>query len=137
MTGPGFHAFEPDTVVVHISITFGRRGGRKTLITPDCSSGAAPLRPQANSALITALARAFRWRKQLEAGVYATIAEIAAAEKIDDSYASRILRLTFLAPDIVEGILNPESIGTAALRQMLRPFPVEWASQRLLLSQAV
>ena len=134
MTRPGLPAALPDTVVVHIPIAFARRGGRKALITPDGSPAQAPLRPQTNSALTTALARAFRWRKQLETGVYTTIAEIAAAEGINDSYASRILRLTLLAPDVVEAILNDQWRGPADLQRMLRPFPVEWANQRLLLS---
>jgi hypothetical protein len=121
---------------VHIPIAFARRGGRKALITPDGSPAPASLRPCANSALITAFARAFRWRKQLETGAYATVAEIATAEGINDSYASRLLRLTLLAPDIVEGILNHQSAGAAVLQRMLRPFPVEWTSQRLLLSRS-
>jgi hypothetical protein len=53
-----------------------------------------------------AIARAFRWREMLESGAYATIAEIAVAEKINGSYFGRVLRLTLLAPDIVEAILS-------------------------------
>ncbi len=130
MARPDLPSGEPDTVVVHIPIVFTRRGGRKALIVPDGSPAPTRVCPQANNALIIALARAFRWRKQLEAGVYATVAEIAAAEGINDSYASRVLRLTLLAPDIVEGILNDTRVGAADLQRMLRPFPVEWASQR-------
>ena len=55
--------------------------------------------------MVKAIARAFRWREMLKNGTHATIAEIAAAEKIDESYVGRILRLTLLAPDIVEAIL--------------------------------
>ena len=137
MTRPGLPAALPDTVVVHIPMAFARRGGRKALITPDGSPAQAPLRPQTNSALTTALARAFRWRKQLETGVYAAVAEIAAAEGINDSYASRILRLTLLAPHIVEAILDGLQSTDMTLGRLLRPFPVEWASQRRLLSKSV
>jgi S-adenosylmethionine synthetase len=49
--------------------------------------------------------RGFRWRGLIESGRYCSIQEIAAAEKINASYVGRILRLTLLAPDIVEGIL--------------------------------
>ena len=56
--------------------------------------------------MVKAIARAFRWREMLENGNYATIAEIAAAEKINETYVGRVLRLTLLAPDIVEAILN-------------------------------
>ena len=56
--------------------------------------------------MVKAIARAFRWRDMLEAGEYATIREIAAAEKINETYVGRMLRMTLLAPDIVEAILN-------------------------------
>ena len=135
MARPGLPPAEPDTLVVHIPIAFVRRGGRKALITPDGSPAPVPQRPYTSSALITALARAFRWRKQLETGVYATIGEIAAAEGINDSYASRILRLTLLTPDIVEAILNHQSTDVT-LGRLLQPFPVEWASQRRLLPKS-
>ena len=58
-----------------------------------------------DSALLKALARGFRWRKLLETGDFATIEEIADAENINSSYVSRLLRMTLLAPEIVEGIL--------------------------------
>jgi hypothetical protein len=62
-----------------------------------------------------AIARAFRWREMLENGTHATIAEIAAAEKINETYVGRVLRLTLLAPDIVEAILNGRQPAEMAL----------------------
>jgi hypothetical protein len=56
--------------------------------------------------MVKAITRAFRWREMAENGTYATIAEIAAAEKINEAYVGRILRLTLLAPEIVNGILD-------------------------------
>jgi hypothetical protein len=81
-----------------------QRGGRKLVLMPAgmAPRGASP----ADTTLVIALARAFRWRRMLEVGRYATIDELAAAEKINASYVSRILRLTLLAPDIVEAILD-------------------------------
>lgn len=60
------------------------------MITPDGSNQWTPPRPRVDSALVKALTRAFRWRKLLESGVYSTIDEIAAAEKINDLYVSRL-----------------------------------------------
>ena len=74
--------------------------------------------------MVKAIARAFRWREMLENGTHATIAEIAGAEKINESYVGRVLRLTLLAPDIVETILagrHPEQMTLAVL---MRRFPV-------------
>ena len=80
--------------------------------------------------MVKALARAFRWRKLMESGAYGTVAEIAAAEKISPSYVSRVLRLTLLAPELVETILagrQPEGMTLAGLMGVL---PAMWAEQR-------
>ena len=79
---------------------------------------------------IKAIARAFRWREMLESGTYATIGEIAGAEKISDAYVSRIMRLTLLAPDIIETILAGQQAEVQQLGQLMRPFPVTWKDQR-------
>src|SRR5450759_4651772 len=69
--------------------------------------------------------RAFRWRKLLETGVYATVEEIAAAEKINSSYVSRVLRLTLLAPTIVEAVLDGRQPAEMTTRlEPLAPFPL-------------
>ena len=75
--------------------------------------------------LVKALARAFRWRRMLETGRYGTIDEIAAAEKINDSYVSRVLRLTLLAPEIVEAILDGRQPEGMMLPGLLKGVPVE------------
>ena len=79
--------------------------------------------------LIKAVARAFRWRRMLEAGRFATVNELAAAEKINSSYVSRVLRLTLLAPDIVEAILDGRQPEGMALPGLMNPFPLEWERQ--------
>ena len=78
------------------------------------------------------LARAFRGRgrKLLETGAYATVEEIANAEKINSSYVSRVLRLTLLAPDIVEAILDGRQPAEMTLAVLMEPFAVEWAEHK-------
>ncbi len=85
----------------------------------------------------TALARAFRWRRLLEDGVYATIEELAAAERINSSYVSRVLRLTLLAPDIVQAILDGRQVPALAMARLTRPFPVLWEEQVCLVASGV
>ena len=77
-----------------------------------------------------ALARAFRWRRMLETGRYGTIDELAAAEKINSSYVSRLLRLTLLSPDIIEAILDGRQQEGMTLPGLMEPFPVDWGQQR-------
>ena len=117
------------TITVRVPLKVRKRGGRKLIVAPDGAAWAAP-RPRVDSTLVKALARAFRWRKLLETGVYGTIEELAAAEKINSSYVGRILRLTLLAPEIVEAILDGRQTAEMTLARLMRPFPVEWQEQR-------
>ena len=65
----------------------------------------------------------------LETGVFATVEEIAAAEKISPSYVGRVLRLTLLAPDLVEAILDGRQPTNVTLAVLMRPFAVAWDRQ--------
>ena len=85
-------------------MTFRKRGGRKLVVTPDGAEWAPG--PRVDNAMVRALARAFRWRKMLYTGVHATIEELARAKGVAASYVSRVLRLTMLAPETVEAILD-------------------------------
>ena len=121
----------PPLLTVHIPLTVRRRGGRKVVIAPDGTE--APVVSAAariDSTLVKALARAFRWRRMLESGVVSTVGEIAAREKINKSYVSRILRLTLLAPHIVEAILDGRHPEGVTLQGLLEPFAIEWGGQR-------
>ena len=90
----------------------------------------APPRSRIDSTLVKALARAHRWNRLLESGRYGTAAELAAAEKINPSYISRVLRLTLLAPDIVEAIVEGRQADGVEAAVLLRPFSADWGEQR-------
>jgi hypothetical protein len=107
------------------------RGGvvparRAAIVAPPVCDDWAPL-AKIDRALVNALARAHRWQRMLEYGEYGTLAELAAAERISRSYVCRVLRLTLLAPDIVERILDGRP--TTGLAQFLKPFPIAWEKQ--------
>jgi len=103
-----------------------RRGGRKVIVAPaGCDDWAPP--PKIDNALVKALARAHRWRRMLEEGRFGTLADLADAERISRSYVCRVLRLTLLAPDIVERILDGRQ--APQLADLMQPFPVEWQGQ--------
>ncbi len=106
-----------------------QRGGRKLMVAPATTTNRGS--SAADTTLVKAVARAFRWRRMIEAGRFGTIDELAAAEKINSSYVSRLLRLTLLAPDIVDAILNGQQPEGMTLPGLMEPFPVEWNAQRL------
>jgi hypothetical protein len=116
-----------ETIVVHIPMTFRRRGGRKLVVTPD-GAECAP-RPRVDNAMVKALARAFRWRRMLDDGVYATIEELAKARRLRKSYVSQVLRLTLLAPDLIEAIVDGRGRPELQLDDLLDAFPLEWSRQ--------
>ncbi len=119
------------TLTVRVPMAFAKRGGRKSVISPDGVLTVPSSRTRVDSTLVKALARAFRWRKLLETGVYATIDEMAAAERINASYVCRVLRLTLLAPDIVEAVLDGRQPAEMTLAVLMKPFPVEWSGQNM------
>jgi hypothetical protein len=94
-----------EKLVVRIPMRFQRRGGRKRIIAPDGCEMAPTGKPEPDGTPAKALARAWRWQRMLDEGVYATVSDIGEAENISKSYVSRMLRLALLAPDIVEEIL--------------------------------
>jgi hypothetical protein len=124
------------TVTVRVPLSIRRRGGRKLVLGLEGSHPVGvPIQRHVDSAMIKAAARAFRWREMLENGTHATIAEIAAAEKINESYVGRVLRLTLLAPDLVEAVLIGQQPAELQLGGLMRRFPVEWDAQRRTLSR--
>jgi ParB-like chromosome segregation protein Spo0J len=86
--------------------------------------------------LIRALARAHRWNRMLEAGRYRSAQEIADAEKIGRSFVSRLLRLTLLAPDIQEAILDGRQPKGMQREELTRAMPGLWEEQRRAVTMA-
>jgi hypothetical protein len=117
-----------DTLVVRIPMRFQRLGGRKRIVAPDGSELAPTSKPQPDGTLVKALARAWRWQRMLDEGQFASVRELAEAERVSLSYTSRILRLTLLAPDIVERILDGRP--APRLAELMQPFPGDWEQQR-------
>jgi hypothetical protein len=119
---------EPAVVTIKVPFAIRKRGGRKLILAPDGAPVPA-LPSQVDSTLVKAIARAFRWRKMLESGQFATIKEIAKAEKINPSYVSRVLRLTLLAPATVEVILDGQADSAPTLAEVTKEFPAVWKRQ--------
>src|SRR5437762_2079583 len=110
------------SITVRVPLTVRRRPGRKTIVIPEGEACAVWTR--ADPAMVKALARAHRWKRFLDDGRYGSISEIGAVEKIDRGYVGSILRLTLLAPDIIEAILDGRQPADLGLRRLLQPFPV-------------
>jgi hypothetical protein len=117
------------SITVRVPLTIRRRPGRKTVVTPVRDSGEA-LATRADPALVKALARAFRYQRLLDEGRFGSISEMAVEERIERGYLGSLLRLTLLAPDIVEALLNGRQSQSLQLPQIAESFPISWEAQR-------
>ena len=128
-----------DTMTVRVPLAIRKRGGRKVVVSPDGSvlpGAPRQVTTTADPSLLKALGRAFRWKRLLDDGTFASVSDIARAEKIDRGYAGCILRLTLLAPVIVQAILEGRQATEITLPKLLEPWPVEWDAQRSNLLRA-
>jgi len=123
------------SITVRVPMTIRTRPGRKTVVTPIGQDGTPALTTKSDPALVKALARAFRYQRLLDQGRYATISEMAEGEKIERGYLGSLLRLTLLAPDLVEAILDRRQSEGTTLPALLEPFPARWAEQRSALER--
>ena len=109
-----------------------RRGVELRLVVGDHNRLAATV----DLPLLKAVARAHCWFDEISTGKAASLAEIAARERLAVRYVGRLIRLAFLAPDIVESIvegLQPTSLTAEALTRHIE-IPLEWRSQKAVLN---
>ena len=118
------------SITVRVLLAIRHRPGRRTVVTPMIND-VTPVTTRADPALVKALARAFRYQRMLDQGRYATITEMASAERIERGYLGSLLRLTLLAPDIVSAILDGRA-GEVALPTLMATLPGNWVEQRCL-----
>ena len=117
-------------MAVRIPISWKRRAGRKVVIAPDGGDAWVPANPRPDETLIRALARAHRWKRMLEEGRYRSAGELAEAEGVTRSFVNRLLRLTLLAPDIQEAILEGRQAKAMQLEELTGSIPSGWEEQR-------
>jgi hypothetical protein len=122
-----------DRLVLSTSATLQRAGNELRFVI-----AADQRKPDPDSALLRILARAHVIRDRLFNENGLTIEEVAVQEKLTPSYITRLLRLTFMAPDILKGILNgdqPPALTAARLMADTR-LPLDWREQRIKLGFA-
>ena len=116
------------SITVRVPLAIQHTPGRKTIVTP-MTNGVAPVTTRADPTLVKALARGFRYQRMLDEGRYASVTDMAAAEKIDRGYMGSLLRLTLLAPDLVANALDGRHMPSVALSALLKPFSLCWRNQ--------
>jgi hypothetical protein len=125
------NASNPNTITVRVPFRVVKRGGRKEVQLPEGAS----IPRRTDNTLVKALARAFRWKRMIESGEFASISELAAKEGIAFTYMARLMRLSLLAPDMVDAIVDGRQPANVTLANLMDPVPLEWKEQRMALTQ--
>ena len=120
--------------VTLVPLTIKHRQNRKLLIppAPDATGTAGGF----DAPMIKTLGKSFYWKRLIDEGVYPTTADLARALKVETGWAAEVLRMTMLAPDIVEAIFEgrqPRHLNLHTLRGRQDLLPRDWGEQRRLL----
>jgi hypothetical protein len=117
-------------ITIRIPMEIKRRGGRKEIIVPEGNAPGVEVAAPPQEPLVLALAQARQWQDMLDAGKFDTIEALAKRMKVSTVYAARMLRLNYLAPDIVQTILDGREPSGLSLIKLSEPLPMTWAEQR-------
>lgn len=118
-----------------IPMTFRRRGGKAVIVMPDGSRAIERREALIDNAMVKLLARGHRWHRKLFDGTHASIKDMAKSENISPSFVSRILRLAYLSPTVVEAILDGKYPANLTMKDLMEPFPVDWSMQEKIFLQ--
>lgn len=124
-------------ISINIPLRLKKRGGRKEVILPQAFASDKPMYQSHQESLVIALARAHRWQRLLDEGKFESLSDLAREIGLDPSFAARLMRLTLLAPDIVEMILMGEEPSGLSLTILTKSaLPAGWIEQRCELGMA-
>ena len=117
-------------LTTEIPMTFRRRAGKAVIVLPNGERAVERREALIDNAMVKLIARGHRWHRQLFDGTHASIADIAKSENINPSFVSRVLRLAYLSPTLVEAILDGNYPAHLTMKDLMEPFPMEWERQR-------
>ncbi|HRO82662.1 MAG TPA: hypothetical protein PLR92_14580 [Alicycliphilus denitrificans] len=116
----------PTTMRVFIPLTIRKRNGRPKIVPP---ADVVPDTGGVDPHVLKAIAKAWSWRRKLESGAAATLADIAMAENVTPAYAGRMLKLAYLAPAVLEKLLLERMAPAASIKEMVAAAELPWHRQ--------
>ncbi len=117
-------------LTTEIPMTFRRRAGKAVIVLPNGERAVERREALIDNAMVKLIARGHRWHRKLFDGTHASIEDLAKSENINPSFVSRILRLAYLSPALVEAILDGKYPAHLTMKDLMEPFPMEWERQR-------
>ena len=125
-----------EPITVRIPMELKRRGGRKEIIVPDGGAPEVQVAAPPQEPLVLALAQARQWQDMLDGGKFRTTRDLAKHLRVSREYVTRTLSLNYLAPDIVQAILDGREPSGLSLGKLAGPLPLLWNEQRAQLGFA-
>jgi len=125
--------------VTMVPLTIRRKRNHKVMTPPPGEHSALGSGGE-DISMIRALGKAFYWQKLLDRGEFATIRDLSRSMKLEQGWVAEVLRMTMLAPDIIEAVLDgkqPRHLNLQTLRGRHDPLPRDWQEQRKLFGFAV
>ena len=117
-------------LTTEIPMTFRRRAGKAVIVLTNGERAIERREALIDNAMVKLIARGHRWHRKLFDGTHASIEDLAKSENINPSFVSRILRLAYLSPALVEAILDGKHPAHLTMKDLMEPFPMEWERQR-------
>jgi hypothetical protein len=125
-----------DQIEVIFNITFRSYAGKKIAYNPN-GQAISLQKTNHDDSLVQAITRSFRWNHMLDSGEAKSVKEIAETEKVERTYVGDVMRLKYLAPEIVTMIMHGAQPRTLNVSQLIRqPIPLCWQQQKQLLNFA-
>ena len=116
-----------ETIRVVIPLSIRKRNGRPRILPPDdhCAREGRTQDPH----VLRAVARAWKWRRQIESGAVSTIQDIAVAENVSDRFVGRMIRLAYLAPCVLDALVIARRPPAIALNDLVTVAELPWDGQ--------
>ncbi|HET7410147.1 MAG TPA: hypothetical protein VFJ13_08085 [Paracoccaceae bacterium] len=118
---------DPATIRVHIPLAIRKRGGRPRILPPKETE--ATMERGRDPHVLRAIGRAWGWRRKLERGEVTTLADIAADEGLSDRYVSRLIRLAWLSPKVLERLVQRREPTVLTIKDLCAVADLPWAEQ--------
>jgi hypothetical protein len=116
-----------DTIRVFVPLSVRRRNGRPKILPPETAMDHQSRAQHPH--ILKTLGRAWAWRRRLESGEASTVQDIAKAEKVTDRFVSRIMRLAYLSPDVLERLLIAREPPAGSVYEIIDTTYLPWAEQ--------
>lgn len=117
----------PDTIRVFVPLEYRRRNGCTQILPPENRLDAEDR--QQDPHILRTLARAWEWRRKLEAREANTVSDLAAAENLSDRFVSRQVRIAYLAPVVIERLLLKQEIPAVKIADLIDIAAKPWGEQ--------